>query len=375
MCHARLCRAWPFNYCAPYGGRITVSVTKVPNAPPSWYSRLVAAARGPQPNAEANVEKRFLTISEQVELLAARGLHCDAQTPRILLREGYYAVVNGYKRPFLDQGATRAAKEDRYLKGTSFSDVYALFRFDRGLRALTFRHLMLVEATLRSLISYAFCERHSRPEAYLDESSYTCRRDYLRGEDAFEGDLRWMIDTLAHHARTRDRDPRGDRRDVRVAHFQDKHDTVPLWVLVDELTFGNLKYLFALLRREEQLAVCDNLAELSSCRSADHAVTARAGEKRAAPSQRPLTPRRVARDLEAIVDVRNVCAHGERLYDGRFGLEDEADFAAFVSMMSHFLEPGDLAHLQGGIESLVAEYSRACPVIARELERTGIAGV
>lgn len=335
----------------------------------------MAATRDQTPNAEANVEKRFLTIAEQVELLAARGLRCDAQTPRILLREGYYAVVNGYKRPFLDQGATRVAKDDRYQEGTSFSDVYALFRFDRGLRALTFRHLMLVEATLRSLISYAFCERHPRPEAYLDESSYTCRRAYLRGEDAFEGDLRWMIDTLAHHARARERDPRGDRRDVRVAHFQDNHDTVPLWVLVDELTFGNLKYLFALLRREEQLAVCDNLAELSSYRIEGHAVTVRPGEKRVAPPQRPLTPRRVARDLEAIVDVRNVCAHGERLYDGRFGLEDEADFAAFVSMMSHFLEPGDLAHLQGGIESLVTEYSQASPVIARELERTGITGI
>lgn len=304
------------------------------------------------------MEKRFLTIDEQVRLLESRGMRCDDKTELTLLREGYYAVVNGYKRPFLDVAATSFEGEDRYLEGTSFSDVYALFRFDRGLRALTFRHLMMVEATLRSLTSYAFCSRHPKPEAYLDPNNFTQRRDYIRGEDEYEGDLRWMIDTLEHHARSRERDPRGPGRDVRVAHFQDKHDTVPLWVLVDEITFGNLKYLFALLRRDEQLCVCDGLARISQ-----------AGPKGT------LTPRELERDLEAIVDVRNLCAHGERLYDARVGIDDAVDYVGFVGMVARFLDPSDLAHLVGGIETLVADYSAKSPLIARDLERTHLAGI
>lgn len=304
------------------------------------------------------MEKRFLTIDEQVRLLESRGMRCGEETELTLLREGYYAVVNGYKRPFVDPVASAASGEDRYFAGTSFSDVYALFRFDRSLRALTFRHLMMVEATLRSLISYAFCSHHPKPEAYLDGNNFTQRRDYIRGEGEYDGDLRWMIDTLEHHARSRERDPRGPGRDVRVAHFQDVHDTVPLWVLVDELTFGNLKYLFALLKREEQLDVCDGLARISQARPGA-----------------ALAPRELGRDLEAIVDVRNLCAHGERLYDARVGVGSSVDFVGFVGMVAAFLDPSDLAHLVGGIETLVADYSAKSATIARELERTHLAGV
>lgn len=82
------------------------------------------------------MDKPFKTIEEQVELLEARGVATDDDTPEVLLREGYYSVVNGYKAPFIDKEKTESAKDDRYLPGTSFADIYALFMFDRELRML-----------------------------------------------------------------------------------------------------------------------------------------------------------------------------------------------------------------------------------------------
>lgn len=82
------------------------------------------------------MDKPFKTIEEQVELLEARGVTTDDDTPEVLLREGYYSVVNGYKAPFIDKEKTESAKDDRYLPGTSFADIYALFMFDRELRML-----------------------------------------------------------------------------------------------------------------------------------------------------------------------------------------------------------------------------------------------
>lgn len=82
------------------------------------------------------MDKPFKTIEEQVELLEARGVATDDDTPEVLLREGYYSVVNGYKAPFIDKEKTESAKDDRYLPGTSFTDIYALFMFDRELRML-----------------------------------------------------------------------------------------------------------------------------------------------------------------------------------------------------------------------------------------------
>lgn len=82
------------------------------------------------------MDKPFKTIEEQVELLEARGVATDDGTPEVLLREGYYSVVNGYKEPFVDKEKSESAKDDRYLPGTSFADIYALFMFDRELRML-----------------------------------------------------------------------------------------------------------------------------------------------------------------------------------------------------------------------------------------------
>ena len=43
------------------------------------------------------MDKPFKTVEEQVALLESRGMATDSNTPDILLREGYYSVVNGYK--------------------------------------------------------------------------------------------------------------------------------------------------------------------------------------------------------------------------------------------------------------------------------------
>lgn len=94
-------------------------------------------------------DKPFLTIDEQVRLLESRGLGVDADTGPTLMREGYYSIVNGYKDPFLDVSKRREVGEDRYLEGISFSDLYTLFTFDRELRSLTFRYLILAELKLK----------------------------------------------------------------------------------------------------------------------------------------------------------------------------------------------------------------------------------
>lgn len=239
-----------------------------------------------------------------MSILVRRGVACDGNTPLALLRDGYYAIVNGYKAPFLDRDASAAAGEERYVAGTCFDDLYGLFSYDRSLRAATFRYLMTVETLMRSLMSYSFCEVHRATEAYLKASCYTPKAHYLRDAKAYDGDLSWMIDTLEHHARgVEDDSPEGgDGSDVRVAHYRDKHGGVPLWVLMCELTFGNLKYFYALMRKEEQKAVCRRVAAL--CRKGEGS----------APTREELYA-----DLELMVDARNVCAHGERLWNAKMG--------------------------------------------------------
>ena len=67
--------------------------------------------------------KPFTSIDGQIALLQRRGVQTDKQTPVLLAREGYYAIVNGYKDPFLDAEASRKAGDDRYLSWTSFNGI------------------------------------------------------------------------------------------------------------------------------------------------------------------------------------------------------------------------------------------------------------
>ena len=47
--------------------------------------------------------KLFKSIPELIELLEMRGARTTDATAIILMREGYYAVVNGYGKAFLDK--------------------------------------------------------------------------------------------------------------------------------------------------------------------------------------------------------------------------------------------------------------------------------
>ena len=288
-------------------------------------------------------------------ILTSRGLVCDSNTPLSLLRDGYYAIVNGYKAPFIDKEATIAAGSDRYRSGTRFDDLYGMFSFDRNLRAATFRYLMMVETLMRSLMSYSFCEVHRPCEAYLKPTCYTPKAHYLRGAEHYEGDLAWMINTLEHHALGVEEDSPdgGDGSDVRVAHYRDNHGGVPLWVLMCELTFGNLKYFYALMRREEQKAVCRRVGLL--CRGGDEC----------APSVQEMYE-----DLELMVDARNVCAHEERLWNARMG--NRQNVCDLFSVMSGYLVEADRNEYLKLLDHIVEESSSAGPLLADAIAASGI---
>ena len=305
--------------------------------------------------------KPFRSIEQQVRLLQGRGVATNEATPTILLREGYYAVVNGYGKPFIDAAKTAAAHDDRFCEGTTFDAIYQLFLFDRDLMALTFRSIMSVEGTLRSVLSHTFCEHHRADEAYLDKSCYTRARGYLRGEDRHPGDLEWLINTLRHHANGHlqpnpfEDSPEGEgTENARVSWYRENYNAVPLWVLFSDLTFGNLRYFFALMRFDEQIQVCERLAEVCGVTSDGD----------------PLSPAELLHHLETLSDLRNDCAHVERIFDAGFG-EDELGYQEVREVLALFLADDDERELQEGIDALVKNAQERQPTLTPILAANG----
>ena len=87
-------------------------------------------------------QKTYKTYRKQLSILRSRGMLIKkgsqgSRAMRILERENYYNVINGYKALFLDHPATATADE-QYKTGTTFDEVYALYCFDREIRGNIF---------------------------------------------------------------------------------------------------------------------------------------------------------------------------------------------------------------------------------------------
>lgn len=113
-------------------------------------------------------------------------MEVDESARDILLREGYYSIINGYKDLFIDKEQTTKAGEDRYKVGTTFDEVYRLFEFDRNLRLIMFRYFSIAEATLKTACAYNFSELHDgEKETYLNAANYRNDVKYRKEIDRY----------------------------------------------------------------------------------------------------------------------------------------------------------------------------------------------
>ena len=281
------------------------------------------------------MDKPFRSIDEQIELLRSRGVETDEKTASILLREGYYQIVNGYKDPFIDKEETEKAGEDRYFEGTAFSDLYSLFRFDRDLRETTFHYLLRVEALMRTVVSYTFAEAHNECEGYLDVNNYATKEQYTAfGLSDYVGDLRGLLRVL-------EKKHRSDERDF-VRYYRENHDGVPIWVLANDLTFGNIEHFFNLMKPQEQATCCKRVVEATGMRGS---------------ALGHFSTREARVGLNLIVKTRNLCAHDARLYRAKIGKRQNATYGDVLGYVRRYLPAKEYRKLLESVIRLIDQYS------------------
>lgn len=237
-----------------------------------------------------------MTVSDQVELLSRRGLKTDSRTAWVLEREGYYSIINGYKGPFLDTEQTQEAGDDRYRDGTSFNDVYMLYLFDRNLRFLLFRMTTLAEAILKTVCSHEFTRLHSdEKNPYLNIANYAPEGEAHDKAEKLMSKLDRILQGNMDPKRT-------DRKDY-LRHCLEHHDgEVPLWVLANDLTLGQIYWFFQSRRTEIRANIARSFTSLYA-NSHKHKTE--------------VTSQRLDKIYRRIRDYRNICAHDERLYCAR----------------------------------------------------------
>ena len=216
--------------------------------------------------------KEFKTIDQQIDILKNKGLIIDDHDMayNILLKENYF-FVNGYRHLFMNSPSDRT-----FITGSTFNEMYAVFKFDRYSRNIFFKNLLIIENRLKSVISYQLSKKYGYKEKdYLNPRNFTPNPEKRRQvKDVIEKMRRQIrINTSRHNA---------------TMHYLKNYGYIPLWVLVKVLSFGMVCELFTIMTNEDK-------AEVSSVFH--------------------LTIDNLENFLPILSNYRNLCAHEDIVFD------------------------------------------------------------
>ncbi|VXC06123.1 Abi family protein [Pseudoclavibacter sp. 8L] len=290
--------------------------------------------------------KKYLTIGEQAQLLESRGMELDGNPEQWLKSTNYYRLSGyWYTSRRLETTAEGApSRSDQFRPGTKFSEVAALYEFDRKLRSLVHVGLERVEVALRSQVSYVL-GRYG-PLSYEDKSLF---------RDAFNHSS-WVD-------KTHERVKRAARRSMFINHHMQNHaGVIPIWVLVEVLDFSDVSMLYDGMRATDQFDVAEGMG---ICLRLDRLSQRQRGK---AVKHHPF-----ARWLEQLTVVRNISAHHGRLWNR--SLVPAATGAMRTIEELESLPPGQSEDLYGALAVIAQILTAAAPdsnwalKVASEVER------
>nr|WP_228494927.1 Abi family protein [Clavibacter sp. VKM Ac-2873] len=254
-----------------------------------------------------------------MEQLIARGLAVPDRNGalKFLTRVGYFRsgayryVFRSLLPPDEADASLRQYRSDDYLEGASFSHVMKLESFDSKLARVCLEGLFDFEIRLRAAIAHTLAARdvaaHVREEC-LDETACHQRSGVETKLDAWLKTCQEAISSAAE-----------DEDFIRHHLLKYPEQPVPIWALTEVISFGKLPFLFDLMRIEDRRTVAREFGFVH--------------------------PKPFGAVLRMMVDFRNTCAHGSRLFNRAF--------KRAVSIKQHETQGDLLDHL------LVDNYTRA----------------
>ena len=215
--------------------------------------------------------KAFFTYDQQINKLTQKGLIVNDVdfAKEMLQRISYYSLIGGYKEPF------KHKPSGNYLNGVEIEEIIALYYFDENLRSLFLKYILHIERHIKSMLSYYFCEKYGENQSeYLNPNNYN-----LTSKTNFE--INKMI-SIINKAVTLPSDY------SYIIHNVNKYNNVPLWVAMNALTFGNVASMYQYCTSDIRSKISHNYANVTEVD--------------------------LHRFIRIIAKCRNVCAHGERLF-------------------------------------------------------------
>lgn len=233
----------------------------------------------------------LLKLMRKRNISIAKGSE-GSKVKNILSRENYYSVINGYKDIFLDQAITKQTNDDYYITGTTFFQIYSVYCFDRNLRNILMKSLLQAEQNLCTKVAYRFAEEHKTEFSHLNINNFS-KTDLPQSTR--------LISKLSNVTQLNSKS-----KDSGFYHYLTKHQDLPLWVLVTKLTFGEITAFYKSVMPSLQEK---KLHDIHKEYSAEFSIPI------TAPTSSLIGKFNTI--LDVLVPYRNICAHGNRLYNHR----------------------------------------------------------
>ena len=289
--------------------------------------------------------KEHKTFNQQLTILRNRGVvvPTNGKPKRFLEQENYYNVINGYKDLFLVKDSNNLPVEpELYQEGTHFNELKALFLFDRELRILLLKYLLIFENSIKTTVAYEFSKKYPRKNAYLDIANFV------------DNDPKKVLQQISILTKTIH--DKVDRSGA-IKHYIEEHGEIPLWVLVNFLTMGNIANFYNILTDSTKNIIAKFYTDKYRTQNKDN------------------TFRLSSADLSACLKVanlvRNICAHDERLYNvnlrnvrisqiaNHFGIRryDNKRFIMLILFLKIVLDKKDFQRLYKALRNLFNQYA------------------
>jgi abortive infection bacteriophage resistance protein len=230
-------------------------------------------------NQENSYKKCFKTFDEQLVILKDRKLNIsnDSFVLSKLERINYYRL-SAYFLPY--QHPKNSDKKDIFLEDTTFEEIIQLYYFDSELRKIVFEAIESIEVYFRTQITYHHTLKY-QAFGYLQKDSFEVSQDFFEQ----------IIKNLKEETKRSE--------EAFIKHFKDEYNTndLPLWAVVEVVSFGTISKLYSILKTEEQKAVISKLKGINNG---------------------------VFRNwLHGLSVIRNICAHHSRLWNKTLGVKFE----------------------------------------------------
>ncbi len=218
--------------------------------------------------------KKALTYIQLIELLNSRGL-CfdDLDNATLTLKKTNYYRLSAYFRFFQNSDLT-------FKPDVTLERVLEYYNYDLKLKSFLFKHVVKIEAWLKTEIAYFIAHNSENDFSYF---KYKTSKIYYDTKVAKE-----VIEKIV------DRCNKNHELELRRLYSSEHHRGmgIPIWIGVELLTFGELLMFYKCLFRDNQLQIMSGF-DFKNLRI-------------------------FIEVLNSLRILRNICAHNERLWNNSF---------------------------------------------------------